>query len=180
MRQCWQLWEGALPKEKCEELIAICKSRELVDATIFAGKDYETVRDVRETQVAFINDQQIKGIMMHYFNEANRNAFGIDIDYLPDSQYGEYSEGSFYNWHHDINWQADTPYDRKLSIVIQLSDPDDYDGGEFEFKNIVKPENFYKQGSVLVFPSYLVHRVTEITRGQRKSLVNWIEGPRWR
>ena len=42
------------------------------------------------------------------------------------------------------------------------------------------PEGFKAQGSVLVFPSYLVHRVSEITKGTRRSLVNWIEGPRWR
>jgi len=180
MRQCWQLWEEALPKEKCEELIEICKMRPLTNATIFSGSDYETVKDFRETQVAFVNDLNIKSLMRSYFNEANRNAFGMDIDYIPDSQYGEYREGSFYNWHHDINWEADTPYDRKLSIVIQLSDPKDYEGGQFEFKSIENPKNFYKQGSVLVFPSYFVHRVNTITGGLRKSLVNWMEGPRWK
>ena len=180
MRQCWQLWEAALPKEKCEELIDMCKMRPLEDATIFSGSDYDTVKDFRDTKVAWINDMGLKKTMKHYFNEANRNAFGVDIDYLPNAQYGEYSEGSYYKWHHDINWEADTPYDRKLSLGIQLSDPEDYEGGQFEFKSIENPENFYKQGSVLVFPSYLVHRVTKITKGTRRSLVNWIEGPRWK
>ena len=118
--------------------------------------------------------------MQHYFKTANRSAFGFDIDYLPHSQYGEYTEGSFYNWHHDIDWKADSAYDRKLSIVIQLSDESDYEGGNFEFKEMGTPEGFRAQGSVLVFPSYLVHRVSEITKGTRRSLVNWIEGPRWR
>ena len=150
------------------------------DATIFSGNDYETIKDFRKTQVAWVNDPSIQNIMQHYFKTANRSAFGFDIDYLPHSQYGEYTEGSFYNWHHDIDWKADSAYDRKLSIVIQLSDENEYEGGNFEFKEMGTPEGIRAQGSVLVFPSYLVHRVSEITKGTRRSLVNWIEGPRWR
>lgn len=180
MRECWQLWDKALPKERCEEIINICKSRPMHDATIFSGNDYETIKDFRKTQVAWVNDPSIQNIMQHYFKTANRSAFGFDIDYLPHSQYGEYTEGSFYNWHHDIDWKADSAYDRKLSIVIQLSDENEYEGGNFEFKEMGTPEGFRAQGSVLVFPSYLVHRVSEITKGTRRSLVNWIEGPRWK
>ena len=66
-------------------------------------------------------------------------------------------------------------------MVIQLSDPKDYEGGIFEFEDTLpKLENFQTRGSVLVFPSYLRHRVTKITKGERKSLVNWLEGPRWK
>ena len=71
-------------------------------------------------------------------------------------------------------------YDRKLSVVIQLSDPTTYQGGDFQFQDVETPVNFRTQGSILVFPSYLPHRVTEITDGVRYSLVDWLEGPRWR
>ena len=146
MRECWQLWDKALPKERCEEIINICKSRPMHDATIFSGNDYETIKDFRKTQVAWVNDPSIQNIMQHYFKTANRSAFGFDIDYLPHSQYGEYTEGSFYNWHHDIDWKADSAYDRKLSIVIQLSDENEYEGGNIEFKEIIhqKKKKFSK------------------------------------
>ena len=71
-------------------------------------------------------------------------------------------------------------YDRKLSVVVQLTDPSDYEGGIFEFKTVETPANFKTRGSILVFPSYLEHQVTEITEGTRYSLVCWAEGPRWR
>ena len=71
-------------------------------------------------------------------------------------------------------------YDRKLSVVVQLTDPDEYEGGEFKFKYVEQPEGFNNRGSVLVFPSYLEHCVTPVTKGTRHSLVTWIEGPRWR
>ena len=70
--------------------------------------------------------------------------------------------------------------DRKLSIIIQLTDENEYEGGNFEFKYIQTPESCRIQGSVLVFPSYNEHRVTEVTKGVRNSLVCWMEGPRWR
>ena len=69
---------------------------------------------------------------------------------------------------------------RKLSIVIQLSDPKDYDGGDFEFFDEGGNGKFRGKGSVLVFPSVHMHRVTEVTSGVRYSLVSWAEGLRWR
>ena len=65
---------------------------------------------------------------------------------------------------------------RKISITIILSDPTQYDGGEFIFKNggdaISK-----NQGTVIVFPSFIRHRVNSVTKGIRYSLVNWFDGP---
>ena len=69
----------------------------------------------------------------------------------------------------------------KISISIQLSDENEYEGGELEFKtgmnNITAPKNF---NSVLLFPSYLIHRVKPVTKGTRRSLVLWISGPKFK
>ena len=70
-------------------------------------------------------------------------------------------------------------YDRKLSVVVQLSNSNNYSGGQLEFKETEAPSQFSTQGSIIVFPSYLQHRVTEVTEGVRYSLVCWAEGPRW-
>ena len=71
--------------------------------------------------------------------------------------------------------------DRKLSVTVQLSDPSEYEGGGFEFLECPNPdESSRKKGTVLVFPSYLKHRVLPVTKGTRKSLVAWFEGPRWK
>lgn len=181
MRQVWQLWEGALSPQRCNELIKICREEcAMQDGTIFSQTDLTTNSSVRDTQIGWTHNSEIKDIVDYYYKEANRNAFSLDASYIPSVQYGEYREGSFYSWHHDINWSADTPYDRKLSVVIQLTDPAEYEGGKFEFKHVETPENFITQGSILVFPSYLEHQVTRVSKGLRRSLVAWVEGPRWR
>lgn len=176
----WQLWEGALSPEWCEEVIEKCSSLPLVDGTVFSTNGYGPDLSIRSTKLAFVEDKQVRNTVDHYAHLANRAVYNFDVNYQPPVQYGEYSEGSFYDWHHDINWQADSMYDRKLSVVIQLSNPDTYSGGEFQFKSIETPKNFKTQGSVLVFPSYNEHRVTEVIKGVRRSLVCWLEGPRWR
>ena len=98
-------------------------------------------------------------------------------------QYTEYhaEDTGFYNWHTDVNWLGQDDADRKLSVTIQLSDPDEYEGGDFEFQFIPGPEQeaAKKKGTILIFPSHQIHRVTNVTKGVRKSLVAWFEGPRW-
>jgi PKHD-type hydroxylase len=73
-------------------------------------------------------------------------------------------------------------YDRKISIIIQLTDPSEYEGGEFEMDyQYEQPnkEDLKKKGTIIVFPSFIPHRVTELTKGTRKSLVAWVEGPKF-
>jgi PKHD-type hydroxylase len=109
--------------------------------------------------------------------EANKNYWGFNLHTIVDSiQYTEYYEGGgHYDWHVDIG--PGSINHRKVSITIQLSDPEDYDGGDLEiwaggdFKKIEK-----QKGTAILFPSFLMHRITPITRGIRKSLVLWVGG----
>mgnify|MGYP003982873843 FL=1 len=181
MRQNWQFWHKGLSKEKCEEIRKLCyEEGDFQEATVFNDGEYKAESTVRQTKLAWIDSPELQKLVMDFFLEANRNAFGLAVDYIPAVQFGEYNVGSFYNWHHDINWENTSFSDRKLSIVIQLSDPTSYEGGDFEFLEIEQPQGFRDEGSVLVFPSYNTHRVTEVTKGTRNSLVCWMEGPRWR
>ena len=132
-----------------------------------------------------LNEPDIEDILLRGVNKLNGSCFNVDItqaiDQIQFTEYDAQYKGR-YDWHHDIDWGNDKNYDRKLSIVVQLSDGDDYEGCNFEFSEVQSPpaEQFRQQGSVLVFPSYLTHRVTEITKGTRRSLVAWVRGPRWR
>jgi PKHD-type hydroxylase len=176
IRQNWQLSPGALSKEFCENTIKLCKQTcDMKEAGTFKG-----LSEGRKTQVGWTDDPELMRIALQYIWAANRAVYNIDIQYLPNLQFGEYSEDGEYSWHHDIDWDNNSAYDRKLSICIQLSDPSTYVGGDLEFTEVQTPVDFKKQGSVIVFPSYLQHRVTKITSGTRYSLVGWMEGPRWR
>jgi PKHD-type hydroxylase len=96
----------------------------------------------------------------------------MEVTGFGDFQFTEYKEGEYFDWHTD---STDTIYrDRFTSIVIQLNDT--YNGGILEIKNIkgeiVPIEN--KIGTLYIFNSRLLHRVTPILNGVRYSLVNWI------
>jgi PKHD-type hydroxylase len=74
-------------------------------------------------------------------------------------------------------------HDRKLSLIIQLTDPSEYEGGDFQFDSDIPqpdPAEIKQRGTVIVFPSFLRHRVTPVTSGVRRSLVSWVEGPKFR
>lgn len=116
---------------------------------------------------------------------ANKQAFGVDISDIPYIQHTTYNGNvsGYYDWHHDTFWTAQEPYDRKLSIVVQLSDGNDYEGGDLELEGGVNDydhEAFRQKGSVIVFPSFYYHRVLPVTGGVRRSLVAWVDGPPWR
>jgi PKHD-type hydroxylase len=109
---------------------------------------------------------------------ANENMWNFNISFFKeDIQLSEYSDEyeGHYDWHTDFGKNAST---RKLSISIQLSDPQEYEGGELNFqvhRNILKAPN--EKGTAIIFPSYLLHRITKVTKGTRRSLVCWIHGP---
>ena len=75
-------------------------------------------------------------------------------------------------------------FERKLSFTLQLSDSDEYTGGDLEFTEFNDADEQFKKdmrkkGTVIVFPSFLQHRVTEVTEVQRHALVGWREGKQW-
>ena len=167
--------------QECEEIKNLCYNTcRLADGTVFNGVDPNSPYSGRKTKVGWTEDPKLMNMAVRYIRLSNRDAFNVDIDFMPPLQFGEYSNEGFYDWHYDVNWEGNGPYDRKLSFVLQLSDPNTYEGGVFEFKDVEQPYRFKEQGSILVFPSYLTHRVTSVTSGVRNSLVGWMEGPRWR
>jgi len=96
---------------------------------------------------------------------------GVDIL----MQYTEYDESyrGYYDWHTDIGNTNNSK--RKLSASIQLSDINDYEGGDLKFFNKVKANK--EIGSMTIFPSYLLHKVEPVTKGKRKCLILWLTGP---
>lgn len=189
MNQMWQYWCGYLRDDLIDDIIRVGDQYPL--ATAGMGFDGSTIIDEhRSSEIRWINPSDpgskfLTDMLWYFAKEANRNAFGFNIDYLPDIQYTKYSaeENGKYDWHCDTFWANPTTYDRKLSIVIQLTDPSEYEGGDFEFDPQypqIPKEQLRAKGTVVVFPSFLNHRVTPVTSGVRRSLVSWIQGPKFR
>ena len=110
----------------------------------------------------------------------NSQAWRFDINYLNCEidmpSVLEYEKGGQFGWHRDIEPEHST---RKLSFTIQLSDSDEYEGGDLEFFQSTNKES-RKKGNIIVYPSFLWNRVTQITNGKRLTIDGWIHGPVYR
>lgn len=179
MRQNWQMWSGAIPDDVIERII------DAADVTERATTFNNGTEDLRSSRVSWLTDQKwVLDTLFDFVDQANQAAFNAHIYKKADIQFTEYhaSENGHYSWHHDIHWDRNDGLDRKLSVTVQLSDPGDYEGGDFQFSETQSPdlEQSKVKGTVLVFPSYLQHAVSPVTSGVRRSLVAWVEGPQWR
>ena len=167
--------------------------------------------DIRKSKNTWIpTTHWITGWLWHYVQAANRNNFLYDISFIESEsmQYARYGVGEYYHWHSDtsipvqykpqiqISATESTTDDnylkeraaiknelvRKISFSLQLSDPDDYEGGNIQFidesdKSYIAPR---QKGSLIIFDSRTKHRVCKVRSGVRKSIVGWVVGPRWK
>jgi PKHD-type hydroxylase len=149
----------------------------------------------RKSDIVWMNDTWIYKEIHPYIKEANIKAgWNFDWDFSESCQFTRYGVGQYYGWHCD-SW--DKPYNRpddlnshgkirKLSVTISLSEPEDYVGGNLEFdmrnqkdweqdkkKAIHECTEIRPRGSIIVFPSFVWHRVAPVTKGTRYSLVIW-------
>ncbi|OED37154.1 hypothetical protein AB833_24730 [Chromatiales bacterium (ex Bugula neritina AB1)] len=157
----------------------------------------ESLKDERGTAGGETNDSYRSSRIrwIHYGNDshwlyetlgtmaatANRALWNFNIAAMTESiQFGEYhaTENGHYDWHLDIGAGS---FKRKISIVVQLTDPAEYEGGDLELLFGRSPQRVERgKGNVTVFPSYVLHRVTPVTKGIRRSLVIWVSGEPFR
>ena len=179
MRYLFWLWpEGTIPAETCDEWISRYKDE--VDIGTVGGGNVNL--DLRRSKTCFPTDLDVQDTLNRYIHSANRQAFGVDVNTYIECQFTMYegTDEGCYGWHKDsLLGASKTMFDRKLTAVTLLSDPSDFVGGEFSLMQVdEQPE--IGRGSVLVFPSFLVHQVAPVTQGTRFSMVAWAEGPHWR
>ena len=180
MRELYQLWSSALTEKQIKDILEIAHRKLNQKAKIFSADDL--MQDIRSSKIRWISDEWIKNLLWGYVKKANVSAFNIDVQNNAEIQFTEYhsNQDDHYGWHHDIDWNGQILSDRKISVTVQLSDVIEYEGGDFEFDEIKTNADFKSKGTVLVFPSYLRHRILPVTSGTRCSLVAWFSGPRWK
>ena len=163
-------------------------------------------KDKRNSQNAWVpTNHWLGGFMWHYIQRANRENFLYDLRCIDGEsmQYTQYDVGQFYGWHNDAGlagqykpvavgnrvdglgqdfMNENIEMVRKLSFVMQLSDADDYEGGNLQLLDEAGKSYFAprKRGTVILFDSRTSHRVLPVKSGLRKSIVGWTVGPRWR
>jgi len=173
--------EGCFTVDECKKIVRLGEAQEDRDATVkdaYISDNPVVVKDVRKSKVAFlIREPRTKWIFDRIdavVKEVNET-YRFDFSGYNWIQIARYSEGNYYDWHLDIGEKLSST--RKLSITVQLSDPADYDGGELQLFTYTKEKPTRNIGSVIIFPSFLTHRVAPVTRGVRWSLVAWVNGP---
>jgi PKHD-type hydroxylase len=187
-----QLHPGVFSDRQCERIIELGCSLPSDDAGL-EGAAGESTSDVslRRSRTAWIPYDESSAWIYRKLalvaERANRRYRFELTGFEEDLQFTSYDRpGAFYTWHQD-GLDA-TVANRKLSLVVQLSDPSEYEGAELEVFATV--EHSHRDGSagdrnaargtVVVFPSFELHRVCPLRSGVRHSLVSWVSGPPFR
>lgn len=136
----------------------------------------------RRCVVNSVTDNEILKDLLLACVDANKQFWNFDIDGMEDGQLIEYNVGDKYDWHIDSLFQEGSDVERKLTVIIQMSESEEYEGGDLELmlEKVPDKETLRRKGTILIFPSFIHHRVTPITKGTRKSFVGWIRGPQFK
>jgi len=172
--------------QKIEALETMIKEKYTFSKGLVGSQELGTISDSKESNnrdIAYITPnletKWIYDLLFPIALKANEEAFHFDIDTVTDPiHYVIYPEdGGHLDWHMDVGYGDVNK--RKLALTVQLSDPSEYEGGEFEIW-VGGSEGFVtlprEKGDVVVFPTFLLHRIKPITKGTRKCLVFWTGG----
>jgi len=193
-------WDNLFDETELQKVIDYCETLEKMDGTT-VGKDgkQDTNDEARRSTIAWgrpdKDNQWIFDRLLYVADNLNRRFYEFDLNGFETFQYTTYQAGKKgkenqkYDSHMDTILGLDKPIDmfetRKLSLSLILSDPSDYEGGEFciqtgspEEEKLVKMEQV--KGRVLAFPSFMIHKVKPVTKGTRRSIVVWVEGPKFK
>ncbi len=182
LKNSYHIIENALTQTKLDYIISVGEKEKLKNAEVY---DREQSDSIRKTKVSWIKEQEIstKYPLTDIITNANKKAgWNFQLHGFEPFQYSIYEKDDHYNWHIDSHAK---PYDnglvRKLSFTICLSD--DYTGGDFEIcKPNPNPEKHLykkfelKKGTLILFPSFVWHKVNPVLSGVRKTLVGWVVG----
>ena len=178
----WVQAAGRLSEASCDELIAACREFPVAPATIVGQDRYADHRQLEARKIGkTARTAWAFDLLCGIAAEASARHFGLALTGITRApQYAEYRPGcGHFGWHNDYSHGLpDAP--RKLTIVIQLSRPEDYEGGRLQTFGIEIEDMPRERGTIVAFPSVVYHQVTPVTRGLRRALVAWIAGPRIR
>ena len=193
-------FQSVIPPKVCDDIVRYANSiKDQIGVTGRFGNKKLNDNDIldlkreRNSNIVWLYDKWIYREIHPYIHRANENAgWNFEWDWSEACQFTKYGKGQYYDWHCDsfhAPYQRDNQNDpshgkiRKLSVTVSLSDPKDYKGGELEFDfkdvhvnqkpNIKKCKEILPKGSLVVFPSFVWHRVCPVKKGSRYSLVIW-------
>lgn len=180
-----------LPPHVVDKIIEYAQSTGKISAARLAGSAEGELNEIRRSMTMWMDDYQnsfVKEIYQEFTDAViniNNKVFEYNLTGIETLQYTEYHHDvkGTYGWHQDDDLRPGHSNSiRKLSFSIVLSDSNEHEGGEFQVKlngdvNASIPLN---KGDAVFFPSCILHQVTPVTKGTRRSLVGWVRGPNWK
>ncbi len=167
-------------EQELEQIIEVGESQPKIKATTVGEDTSLEVSDYRVSDIAWLSNNPktswVYDRIADLAIKANSEMWNFDIwDFQDDLQYTSYyGNGGHYDWHADLGVGISN---RKLSVVLQLSNADEYEGGELQMNTGGSILNVPKEkGLICFFPSFVLHRVTPLSSGLRRSLVTWLCG----
>lgn len=175
-------WDGAFSEQELDWLQQKAINAE-TRAQIGGAASSDDLAKVRRSKISWLDNTQdtqwVFKKLAHVVSSLNSQFYRFDLtgfgEALQLTNYDQ-SEHGMYGWHQDYG--GNRTISRKLSLVLQLTDPAQYEGGNLQVMTSGEPVNIRKQrGLIAAFPSYVLHQVTPVTKGNRQSLVAWVSGP---
>ena len=177
--------DSYLDNDLCDFIIQEGKKLKIEEAAVYEKNTSRRVEDnsIRKANTAFFErGHWVESIISSILHAVNQTAWQTVITNTENIQFGVYGQGQYYGAHRDVDLA--TPINRKLSITVQLTNPNYYKGGDFVLWGLngkeLRNDEWRNKGSILVFPSFLKHEVEPVTKGTRMSLVQWYAGPEWK
>ena len=185
----WAIWKNLFTPEECDSIIERAYQNEFEDSTvgnpIYGGQKIN--HDYRKSRIQWMGRDRFDDVFDKLWKstiEVNQEYFGFHIDFLPSLQFTEYDESYQveFKHHNDMIWMTEHDRHRKLSCIIHLTDPNEFEGCQLnmECESQDFPLKDTTRGTVVWFHALATHWVTPITKGRRNSVVCWFEGPQWR
>ena len=174
-------FKNFLSAEECEKVKNIWSEQEIQEAMVSHAGNKTLKDDLRKSSINFLKpgtaNDWIYDRLAQACIQVNANRFKFEIKgFQTELQLAKYENGGFFDWHMDFG--SGPISNRKLSITVQLSDPDEYEGGNLQFLvNQNQVDAPREKGTAIIFPSFFPHRVMPVTGGCRMSIVGWIAGP---
>lgn len=179
------IWSGGFTEEECDMIKQTGELAEFVEAKVGSGVEGGMFDEsIRKTKIVWIEPLEENKWIFERMNELaakiNFDKFQMKLKQFDAFQYSKYPVGNFYDWHTDTVTNPSNGLYRKLSFSLMLSDPTDFEGGEFIvslFGTEAKTETLkLKKGDLVIFYSHLPHKVAPVTKGERITLVTWALG----
>ena len=163
-----------LSPEQCDQVIAMCEQVSFSDGTIGQENNKSNLRNSKVTCVSANEENMWLFKRLELAIRQMNNAYKYNqLGFYEGIQVASYQSGGKYDWHIDVGPKQNSS--RKLSMSIQLTDPAECEGGNLEFMNVADVGE-RARGTLIVFPSFLQHRVTPVISGNRYSMVAWVHG----